>query len=245
MNSHLLSRRSLDSLLGFAVLDLLAGQRAFASPTRTLPRHWLFDLDELARDVKSGKVGQIVWQARTEELLAKVELADLLRSIDFDTVARKAADWKGRGALGLAVNVAGVPGSFVVGQFLYAMRKGRSIVPHGHDSMATAFLVLKGRCRGRHYDRLGDEKDFMIIRPTLDKSFGPGATSSVSDVKDNVHWFEAETDATFVFNIHVSGLAGNKAEPGRIYVDPKGEKLADGKLRARLIDHEEATRLYG
>ena len=43
------------------------------------------------------------------------------------------------------------------------MKKGRSVVPHGHDNMATGFLVLKGDFRGRHYDRLEDHADHYLI----------------------------------------------------------------------------------
>ena len=150
--------------------------------------------------------------------------------------------------MSLGVNfpkIEGVPTKFVFGRQLFAMKKGHSIVPHGHDSMATAFLVLSGNCRGRHYDRLADEKEFMIIAPTVDKEFGPGGASSISDVKDNVHWFEALTDSAFVFNIHVDGLKTNPKSPGRIYVDPNGEKLEGGRIRARILDHDETTKLYG
>jgi len=85
----------------------------------------------------------------------------------------------------------------------------------------------------------------MIITPSIDKEFAPGGASSISDVKDNVHWFEALTDSAFVFNIHVNGLKSNPKSPGRIYVDPNGEKIEGGKIRARVLDHDECTKLYG
>ena len=85
-----------------------------------------------------------------------------------------------------------------------------------------------------------------IIAPTIDTEFGPGGTSSVSDVKDNIHWFEALSDSAFVFNIHVTGVSPEKKAPSsRVYVDPNGEKIEGGRIRARLIDHEEADKLYG
>ncbi len=31
----------------------------------------------------------------------------------------------------------------------------------------------------------------MIIKPTIDRKFSPGECSTVSDYKDNVHWFQA------------------------------------------------------
>src|SRR5436190_327893 len=134
---------------------------------------------------------------------------------------------------------------FAVPVRAFATRGLAGLDPHGHDSMATAFLILQGQCRGRHYDRIADEKEFMILAPTIDKEFGPGGTSSVSDVKDNVHWFEALSDSAFVFNIHVMGLKSNPKSPGRVYVDPNGEKIEGGKIRGKLLDHDECTKLYG
>jgi hypothetical protein len=242
------AEQALGSLALFALCGLLKGKNLFASPIRSFANHWLTDLDQLGRDVKSDALKQVEWQKKVEELYSKVDLPDFLKMIDFETLKKKLDTFNGKGALSLGVNfpkIEGIPTRFVFGRQLFAMKKGRSIVPHGHDSMATAFLVLSGNCRGRHYDRLADEKDHMIITPTIDKEFGPGGTSSISDVKDNVHWFEALTDSAFVFNIHVNGLKTNPKSPGRVYVDPNGEKLEGGKIRARILDHDETTKLYG
>jgi hypothetical protein len=112
--------------------------------------------------------------------------------------------------------------------------------------MATCFLVLRGTCRGRHYERHEDLPGHLIVSPTIDRSFEPGGTSSISDEKDNVHWFQALSDDAFVFNIHVMGVSPGKKEPSaRVYIDPNGEKLENGRIKARLIDHEEADKLYG
>jgi hypothetical protein len=240
--------QALGSILLFSLVDLVKGKDLFASPIRAFAAHWLADLDQLGRDVKSDSLKQVEWQKKVEELYSHVDLPDLLKMIDFDTMVKKLDSFNGKGALSLGVNfpkIDGIPTKTVFGRQVFAMKKGRSIVPHGHDSMATAFLVLQGQCRGRHYDRLSDEKDFMIITPTVDKEFGPGGASSISDVKDNVHWFEALTDSAFVFNIHVMGLKTNPKSPGRVYVDPNGEKIEGGRIRGRILDHDECTKLYG
>ena len=112
--------------------------------------------------------------------------------------------------------------------------------------MATAFLILKGNFHGRHYDRVEDEKEHMIIRPTIDSRFGPGQTSSISDEKDNVHWFKAEDEPAFIFNLHVLGVnAKSPKRTSRVYVDPFGEKLDDGLVRAPLIGYKEAHQKFG
>jgi hypothetical protein len=242
------TQQALGSLALFALMGVLKGKDLFALPIRSFANHWLADLDEIGRDVKTDALKQAEWQKKVEELYSHVELPEFLKMIDFETLKKKLDSFNGKGAMSLGVSfpqIEGVPTKFVFGRQLFAMKKGRSIVPHGHDSMATAFLVLQGQCRGRHYDRLADEKGFMIIAPTIDKEFGPGGASSVSDVKDNVHWFEALTDSAFVFNIHVNGLKTNPKSPGRVYVDPNGEKVDGGKIRAKVLDHDECTKLYG
>lgn len=237
------------SLAVFSLLDALLATDAFGADLKSLLGRWLSDLDQLARDVKSQALKQVEWQKKVEELYSKVDLPDFLKLIEFDKLEKSAESYKGLGAKSLNVNfpvIEGVPTKFIFGRQIFAVKKGRSIVPHGHDSMATAFLVLKGQLRGRHYERLANEPKHMIITPTIDREFGPGGASSISDYKDNVHWFRALSDSAFVFNIHVLGVTpGSKYPTGRVYVDPDGEKLEGGKIRARVIDHDEADKLYG
>ncbi|MCH2584133.1 MAG: hypothetical protein MK138_05130, partial [Planctomycetes bacterium] len=108
-------------------------------------------------------------------------------------------------------------------------------------------LILKGDLHGRHFDRLRDEPKHLIIKPTIDRKFKPGEHSSISDYKDNIHWFEALTDDSFIFNIHVFGLKrpGPKLPTSRVYVDPDGEKIKGGLIRAPRSNFQELTRKYG
>ena len=83
----------------------------------------------------------------------------------------------------------------------------------------------------------------MVITPTVDRNVKAGDFSSISDEKDNVHWFKTESDEGYIFNIHILGLTTGSS--GRVYVDPKGEKISGGRIRARKIGAAEATDLYG
>ncbi len=132
------------------------------------------------------------------------------------------------------------------GKQIFACRKGRSIVPHGHDNMATGFIVLRGSFTGKHYDRVEDNKDHYLIRPTIDRTFKPGECSTISDHKDNVHWFRAESETGFIFNIHVMGYNPESTKlPARVYVDPEGEKVAGGLIKALKISSAECHKKYG
>lgn len=240
------TEQALRSLALFAMVDVVR-LPGILSPR--LGGHWLADLDQLGRDCKAQKLSQTDWQKQVEDLYSKVELADFLKLIDFDALSKRLAGFKGKGALSLSVKLPaadGIPASFVFGRQVFAMKKGRSIVPHGHNNMATAFLVLSGKLRGRHFDRLADEEKHLILAPTLDKEFGPGGASTISDKKDNVHWFESLTDEAFIFNIHVTGVSPALGKrTGRVYVDPNGEKIEGGRIRGRIIEEAEADRLYG
>jgi hypothetical protein len=242
------TREALGSVLTFSLLDALWSRDAFAAEIKPITVAWFNELNQLGRDVKDGKLKQLEWQKQIEALYARVDLPDLLRFIDFDKLSAN-VDLPEHGARSLRPKFAeidGVPTSLVFGRQVFAMKPGRSVVPHGHNNMATAFLILKGNFQGRHYDRLQDEADHMIIRSTIDRRFGAGEYSSVSDFKDNVHWFTAQDDVGYIFNIHVMDVnpASGKST-GRVYVDPQGEKLADGTIRARRVNYEEVNRLYG
>jgi hypothetical protein len=207
---------------------------------------WLAEVNSVGQELRDKKLKQTEWQTQIESLFTKIELPELLKFIDFEKLT---ADLKHRskGEKSLRMKfpeVEGLPTNLVFGHQLFALRKDRSVVPHGHDNMATAFLVLKGDFAGKHYDRMRDGKDHMIIKPTIDGRFKAGGCTTISDHKDNIHWFKCASDVGFIFNIHVLNLVAGKRS-GRVYVDPKGEKIGGGLLKARKLKTQEAYDLYG
>ena len=209
---------------------------------------WFKELHAISKDVADHKVKDVEFQKSLESLYGRADLPALLKTLDFDRMAA-GVDYPKVGARSLPVDfshVSGLPVNLVFGRQIFAMAKGRSVIPHGHDNMATGFLVLKGSLRGRHWDRVEDHKDHYLIRPTIDRTFTPGESSTVSDHKDNVHWFTASSDHAFIFNIHVNHSdPGNPKNPGRVYVDPLGEKVAGGLIKAPKITYGKANKLYG
>jgi hypothetical protein len=243
------TKRSVQTVLTISLLDHLCHSNLLADEAKLTAVKWLNEVNQIGLNLKGKKLKEIAWQTKVEDLLMnQIELSELLKFIDFDRI-EKNAEFVDNGARSIRPKfpkVEGVPDKLVFGQQIFALKKGRSVVPHGHNNMATAFIVLKGNFHGRHYDRVTDEKDHMIIKPTIDAKFGPGKVSSISDVKDNVHWFKSEDEPAFIFNIHVLGVdPENPKRTGRIYVDPHGEKLDGGLIRARLIDSKEAHKRFG
>ena len=246
-----ISRRSfnaqtLGSLLTFSLLETLFAGDLFADEVKPVMAKWLAGIHELSQDLKGAKLKQTQWQDKVEELLGKVDLAESLKFVDFDKLTAN-LKLRDEGELSLHAQfpkVEGLPTNLVFGHQIFALKKDRSVVPHGHENMATAFLILKGTFHGRHYDRLEDAPDHMIIKPTINRAFGPGEHSSVTDEKDNVHWFQATSDTAFIFNIHVMGVEPNR-RTGRVYIDPNGEKLAGERIKARKVSSSEVYKLYG
>ena len=243
------SKQSLGAMLTFSLLETLSQTEAFADKAKPNAEKWLRDVHELASDVKGKSISQVQWQAKTEELFAQADLEQVLKLVDFEKLTKnlKMVDNGARSLRFRFPEVEGLPKNLVFGKQIFALKKGRSVVPHGHNNMATAFLILKGKFHGKHYDRLEDVgEEAFIIRPTIDKEFGPGGFSTVTDYKDNIHWFKALDEPAFIFNIHVLNVTpGSQLPTGRVYVDPDGEKLTGGLVKARRIGYKESHKRFG
>lgn len=247
------SRRSfnktmLHSLLAYGLIESFATADLFATAVKPVVSKWLRELAELSQELKDHKLKDVDFQAKLEALYQRVELAELVRFVDLDRLAEK-VKYPSRGAASLGLDlskVEGLPARLVFGKQIFACQKGRSIVPHGHDNMATGFIVLRGDWVGRHYDRVADNRDHYLIKPTIDRAFKPGECSTISDHKDNVHWFKADSETAFIFNIHVMGYnPENKKNAARVYVDPDGDRTADGLIVAKKISSAECHKKYG
>ncbi len=242
------TRNALQSLTTLVLIEGLWSRRLLGNDVRPVVDDWFKELNTISRDVHEHRQKDTQFQESLERLYRRVDLTALLKTLDFDRLVA-GASFPAKGARSLPVDfshVGGLPVELAFGRQIFAMGKSRSVVPHGHDNMATGFLVLKGSFRGRHYDRLEDHSDHYIIRPTIDRKFQPGEFSTVSDHKDNVHWFTAESESGFIFNVHVVETnPENPLRPGRLYVDPMGEKLAGGLIKAPKITYGKANQLYG
>lgn len=245
VNRREFSQQTLASLVTLSLLETLFQRDAFGDEVKPIAAKWLADVNQMSLDVKGRKLKQVEWQKKVEELFGQVDVAEFQRFIEFDKLV-KGLNFKDQGELSLRPKfpeVEGLPKDLVFGSQVFALKKDRSVVPHGHDNMVTAFLILGGKFHGRLYDRLENGPDWMIIKPTIDREFGVGASSTISDDKDNVHWFQALADDSFIFNIHVMSVKPGRT--GRVYVDPNGEKLSDGRIRAPRIKVEDAYKRFG
>jgi hypothetical protein len=242
------NKKMLNSLVAYGLIETLFTQDLFGDTVKPLIHQWLADLNTLAQDLKGHKLKDIEFQTKLEELYKRVDLQELIKLIDLDGLTEKVR-YPNQGTANLGIDLSkieGLPGRLVFGKQIFAMKKGRSVVPHGHDNMCTGFIILRGDFIGKHYDRVEDHADHYLIKPTIDRLFKPSECSTISDHKDNVHWFKAASDTGFIFNIHVMGYnPENPKTAARIYVDPEGERVAGGLILAKKMTSAQCHKKYG
>ncbi len=241
------SKTTLGSLLAYSLLETVCGHDVLASEVKPIAAKWLADVNRLTLEMRGEKLTQLQWQSEIEKLFSQVDLPEFLSYVDFERLTKdmQLKDNGERAFQAKFPRVEGLPTELVFGHQMFALKQSRSVAPHGHNNMATAFLILKGEFHGRHYDRIEDEAEHMIVKPSIDRQFKVGEFSTVSDFKDNVHWFKAASETAYIFNIHVLNVDPKVKRRGRVYIDPNGEQLANGEIRARKLTAAEAYKLYG
>jgi hypothetical protein len=241
-------QRLLGSVMTYGLIETLFHRDLLADAVKPIIHEWLMDLNDLCQSLKDHKLKDLDFQAKLEELYKKVDLKELLGLLELDRITRT-VKFPERGAASLGIDLSKVEGLAkrpIFGKQIFALRKGRSVVPHGHDNMCTGFIVLRGDFLGRHYDRVEDNEDHYLIKPTINRMFKPGECSTISDHKDNVHWFKTSSETGFLFNIHVVDYNPESTKLSRrVYVDPEGEKTSGGLIVAKKITSSQAHKKYG
>jgi len=234
-------------LLTYALGEALVSSHAIASVLSNEARLWSGEINDISADLRKQKLSVTEWQDRVERVFANVDLSELLTRMDFCRLQRT-FDMPDKGANWMNLDfrrAAGMPENFSYTTRLFGMRQGRSIVPHGHHNLVSGHLVIKGDLHVRNFERVRDESDSLVIRPTVDKTITVRDYSTQSSNRNNVHWFTALSETAFTFDVIVPDL--DPAHPcGMDFIDPlHGEKLGDGTLRARRLQPDDARRVYG
>lgn len=216
---------------------------------------WLNDLAGLGRELGAGQISQVQWQAGMDEIYRRVPLAALLQWVDFrrlgDELAHRDLGTQGEVFQDLFL---GQPGQrppagpeqarILISKIAY-IKKGRSIPPHGHSNMVSAFLVMSGDFHVRQFDKLADRPQTMLVRATADERQRAGQWSGISDHRNNVHWLTAQSDDGFLFTVKLIRLEQDRPFHGRINIDVRAAKdLGDGRLEAPKISFQTAAERY-
>lgn len=247
-HSHDASRRALWRIGPAALLWLLGARRALAGPGAAAAIEQLAALGELALALRRGELEPVAWQDEMARQVAEIDVAEVIAAIDLDRLVASSEplpDDRPRvrplelAALESVLTLAGARLK------LFALGHGRAIVPHGHHGMVSMHWVLRGALHGRSFDRLERTRSHVVMRPTLDRVLRPGAATSVSEHRDNIHWFVAVEGPAIALDVLVPGLAA-EGPRGRFYVDVRAaEPMIDERLRAPILSGGEALRRYG
>jgi hypothetical protein len=238
------SRREL--LAGLATVWLaraVHATKAAPAAVNDVLRARLRKLQELSRALARHEIQALDWQRGAAEVCDGIDLEELFRAADFERViARLPLLPRGTSAESIRL----LEGQVFTPK-IFAMGKGRAIIPHGHVNMVSQHLVLQGEMHGRHYQRVHDEPGHLTVRPTIDKAFRPGDFSSISDQRDNVHWFVTTSERAYTLDAIVDNL--DPARPYRFhidFVDPENAvRSGDGSLRMPRLELDECLRRYG
>ena len=233
-------------IISYALIDSLLATQALARQVSPLLNHWSIQLHEYCQDLRKEALTITEWQDQVEALFQKIHLKELMVFIEFEDLQRR-MELPEAGVRSKKVDfprLKGLPPKTLFGKKVYGMRKKSAINPHGHSNMASAHLILNGEMHVRNYDKIVTEEDYMVIKPTLDRNMNSGDCSSISDMRDNVHWFIAKTDECFTFDVTMLNLNGRGY--GIHHLDMyQLSKFPDDLLKVPIIDLAEASTKYG
>jgi len=227
-------------------MDSLFAFNAIGPKIKPITDHWSKMLQEYCGDLKTGSITPVQWQQQVEALYKTISLEELLQFIHFDNLAKGLT----LPDLGVATRpvsfpkLAGLPEKTVFAKKLFGMQKDRAIIPHGHSNMASAHLVVKGEMHLRHYQKLHGDHQHLIIKPTIDKMTKPGESSSISDDKDNVHWFIANTPTAYTFDVIMADLNQKHYDVHNLDMYAS-QDLKNDTLKVPILDVETALKKYG
>lgn len=246
MNRRDFTKGMLASVVSFALMDSLFTYNAIGKSIKPITDHWAVKLNEYCSDLKTATISLGQWQSQVEELFAQVELKEILTDINFDNLI-KGFEYPDLGVSTKPVvfpKLDGLPDKTVFVKKIFGMKKDRAIIPHGHSNMASAHLILNGEMHLRHYEKIDQDGENLIIKPSIDRFAKVGESSSISDESDNVHWFIANTETAFTFDVIMLDL-NNKVYDIHNLDIYESEDLKDGTLKVPILDVHTALNKYG
>lgn len=251
---QMISRRNFNaglmrSVFTLSLMESLARQHLLGKNISPLIDNWLAEIEEDSRSMKKNGLRQIEWQQKIAGIFSRVELKDLLLAIDFERLRNKLKMVGAHEGIieTRPARLAGMPAELSFSAFIYGVKKDGAIPPHCHLNMTSMHMPIGGRVHGWHFDRISDEANHLVLKPTMNKPLSLGEVTTISDEKDNVHWFKPVSNVAYTFNIGVYEIDPQIKFSGRqFYLDAAhGEKIEGGNLRVKKINSQEAYKIYG
>lgn len=248
------TRRTVLQDLALAV-PLLAAWRtgAVAAVGRAALDSWARKVVALNRSLAAGGIELSYWQDHIAALNASVPVDEVVRYLDIDALTQhfKYPDKLAETAnlhFPARVNATGVARPWFLRVF--AMREGGAVIPHCHNNMVSAHLVVRGNFHARTYDRIRDEDRAIALRRSQDRLLSPGEIITMSDDRDNAHWLVAQRTPSMTFDIGVVNISKTRTyvtpanEYSMIYIDPAQKPESDGLIHAPVMTFDAAARKF-
>ena len=250
-----LSRRAiLQSVVASTVLfAALDRTRAWARAKPSNLDRWARNLVDLNDGLARKAIGVTEWQDQVATLNRSVPVEEIVRYLDIDRITRAfryptlLAEFADP-VLPLGVLPTGRRRQWFVRVF--GMRRGGAIIPHVHNNMVSAHLVVSGAFHARTHDRVKDQADAVLLRPSLDLVIGAGDVITMSDQRDNQHWLVAQADRSMTFDVGVVDLPaswsyGHKANANHmVFVDADRTPERDGLVVAPVMTFQACAARY-
>lgn len=198
----------------------------------------------LGRRLRRGEITPLDWQDAIGPTLQSCPADAIWDALRVEEVRRRVPALR-RGASIVRVPLYEQLGAEEGGVMrLFFFEAGRGDPPHCHFNQVTAHMVLSGRFRVRHYERLREDPGGFVLRPSRDRVIGVGDVTSISELRDNAHWHHALTRGVLL-DVEQGRLDPSIPIRRREMVDLEGTPLADGAIVAPRIERARALRLYG
>jgi hypothetical protein len=199
---------------------------------------------DLGRQLRRGEITPLDWQDAIGPTLRGCAIDELRDTLALDRLRAHAPTLR-RGASILRVplfDTLDADEGAAMRVFFFEADCGDP--PHVHFNQVTSHIVLEGRFRVRHFERLREEPGGFVLRPSHDRVIEVGDSTSISDLRDNGHWHHALTRGVLL-DVEQGRLDPSIPIRRRQMIDPGGPVLADGSILAPRLTRSAALRLYG
>lgn len=207
-----------------------------------------------------GRIGDEEFRQDLDCFYAGLDAADCKRDIDLDAkarVLRQSGGYK-TDVLDLAADRAASTGPLDLWKRRFALlrhlgirsdvlivQEGIQIPPHGHSQVVSGFFVLEGEVGIRHYDRVEEFSDHVLLRKVIDTAIGPGSYTTNSEYHHNIHWLIGLAPVSYLFrftatDVPVRRFASAAHSHTRDYVDPTVPPNEAGLIPAPYVTEAEA-----
>jgi hypothetical protein len=128
------------------------------------------------------------------------------------------------------------------------LRAGEQVPPHGHNRIVSGFYVLEGQVAIRHFDRVREEGNGVLVRKVLDTVLEPGGYTTNSEFYHNIHWLYGLAPCSYLFRVTVTNtpteaFGGQAMANERVYLDPSGPPDEQGLIAAPYLSEAEVKQV--